>query len=141
VEISAASKSKADLERLEGDVSKVAKQPEKKPMVASRKKKTKKKKKKKHVLPDHLHHKHNHGILGKRVRVTHAPGKDKASKTLVYKSGLVVKTPATTKKVEVLLDDSRRISVGREFLAFDRNPAMHPVDIWLKAGNLKKLDL
>jgi hypothetical protein len=102
-------------------------------------KKLRKKTKKKSVIPDHLHHKHNHGLLGRRVKVTHPPANDKVSKTLVYKSGVVVKCPST--KLEVILDDGRKLAISREFLALNKNFEMHAVDIHLTASNLKILDL
>jgi hypothetical protein len=79
------------------------------------------------------------GILGKRVQIIHPPARDKASRTLIMKSGVVVKLLRS--KVEVILDDGRKVCVARRFLRLNTNSRMHAVDIHINASGLKIMDM
>lgn len=83
---------------------------------------------------------HLYSMLGYRVRITHPPKKDKASETLVGKSGIVVAVLKRSKLLRLHLDDGREVDIKRWFLKVD-NDIDIPVDIHLKATGLANLDL
>ena len=92
--------------------------------------------------PPKVHHAHAHldGYLGRRVRITHPPTRDKVGITLTNKSGVVVK--ALKKQYEVVLDDRRHVVIKREFLELVKDGVkVVPLHLHLKAEGLKVFDL
>ena len=95
------------------------------------------------VKPKRHHHaKHANAYLGHRVRVTHPPDSNYLSKSLVYKSGIVVGVNAIRAYpcYDIIMDDGRRVEVPRNYLEIDRM-MVYPVEIFVKAEGLENFDL
>jgi hypothetical protein len=83
---------------------------------------------------------HLYSMLGYRVRITHPPKRDKASETLVGKSGIIVAVLKRQKMLRLHLDDGREVDIKRHFLRVDNSKDV-PVDIYMRASGLANLDL